>query len=193
MEGLKRGICFLEQNDINIRSFTTDRHSSIKKYLRVEKPEIKHWFDVWPMAKGNYSKCTEKSGTVIPCQKRIFFLYNGLAIRHCFEDFMHLKAILSLNVKCNYSVCVPPCNRLFGYIVMVLVAFPILGLLKMARRRTKDDALSKGEKRKVFAPESMLQREGFLPSLRVTSTCPDVGACWTSVSIRLQRWWRRRS
>lgn len=59
LEGLKRVITHLEEYKVNIRSLTTDRHSSVKKHLRTEKAHIKHWFDVWHMAKKIYMKVCE--------------------------------------------------------------------------------------------------------------------------------------
>lgn len=51
LEGLKRGLDSLGAK-ISITSLTTDRHPSVKKYMREQRPEITHWFDVWHMAKG---------------------------------------------------------------------------------------------------------------------------------------------
>jgi len=43
--------------DCNVHEdiLVTDRHVQIKKYLREEHQEIKHYFDVWHIAKGNYN------------------------------------------------------------------------------------------------------------------------------------------
>uniref|UniRef100_A0A6B0VFU9 Putative crack-1 is transposable element n=1 Tax=Ixodes ricinus TaxID=34613 RepID=A0A6B0VFU9_IXORI len=51
-EGCVRGIAFLKSKNILIRSFTTDRHSSIKAYMRIHQPTILHLFDVWHAVKG---------------------------------------------------------------------------------------------------------------------------------------------
>ena len=59
--GLKRSLTFMDDNNVQIDSFTTDRHPSIKKYMRDNRPGIKHWFDVWHVAKG------------VLCQLRHFF------------------------------------------------------------------------------------------------------------------------
>ena len=52
LEGLQRSMAFLKDRDLNIVSLTTDRHSSVKKWMREANPNILHWFDVWHVAKG---------------------------------------------------------------------------------------------------------------------------------------------
>lgn len=52
LEGLKRCITFLESKDIRVESIVTDRHAQIKCFMRKEKSEIIHEFDVWHVAKG---------------------------------------------------------------------------------------------------------------------------------------------
>ncbi|CAN7938098.1 unnamed protein product, partial [Ixodes hexagonus] len=51
-EGCVRGITFLKSRGILIGSFTTDRHSGIKAYMRTNQPTILHLFDVWHAVKG---------------------------------------------------------------------------------------------------------------------------------------------
>ena len=50
-EGLIRCMEDLEANQISIGTLITDRHPSIRKYIREEYPEITHYFDVWHIAK----------------------------------------------------------------------------------------------------------------------------------------------
>lgn len=52
LEGLKRALAFLEQNGVEVAVLVTDRHVQIKCFLRREKSDIKHEFDVWHVAKG---------------------------------------------------------------------------------------------------------------------------------------------
>ena len=40
-------------NDLTVSHLITDRHASVKKYMREEQTDIQHWFDVWHCAKGN--------------------------------------------------------------------------------------------------------------------------------------------
>ncbi|KAH7940575.1 hypothetical protein HPB49_002125 [Dermacentor silvarum] len=40
-----------------------DRHPGVNRYCRVEKPEIKHWFDTWHVAKGLKKKLLAASRT----------------------------------------------------------------------------------------------------------------------------------
>lgn len=50
-EGLKRSITFLENKDLKIGKMVTDRHVQIRKWLKDEKPDIAHFFDIWHIAK----------------------------------------------------------------------------------------------------------------------------------------------
>lgn len=56
LEGLKRCFAFLDDNDIAVVNLVTDRHPSVKKYMRLEKLDVNHLFDVWHVAKGVYKK-----------------------------------------------------------------------------------------------------------------------------------------
>ncbi|WAR31785.1 hypothetical protein MAR_034327 [Mya arenaria] len=58
----------LDLADVNVQNIITDRHSSIKKYLREEEPAINHWFDVWHVAKG-VNKKLEAAGRKKGCEK----------------------------------------------------------------------------------------------------------------------------
>ena len=46
LEGLKRSMAFLKDH-VNVSSLVTDHHSMVKKYMRDEHPDKKHYFDVW--------------------------------------------------------------------------------------------------------------------------------------------------
>lgn len=52
LEGLTNSLDFLEDNGVIPSTFTSDRHSSVKKYFKDNKPNITHLFDVWHVAKG---------------------------------------------------------------------------------------------------------------------------------------------
>ncbi|XP_046339478.2 uncharacterized protein LOC124120650 isoform X2 [Haliotis rufescens] len=56
LEGLKRGLAFLQAARVDVSDIITDRHTQIKAYLRKEEAGIHHWFDVWHVAKGIYKK-----------------------------------------------------------------------------------------------------------------------------------------
>ena len=51
-EGLLRVIQYLQQHGLNIDILVTDRHRQISKWLRENHPDIKHFYDVWHVAKG---------------------------------------------------------------------------------------------------------------------------------------------
>ncbi|XP_021342022.1 uncharacterized protein LOC110454168 isoform X2 [Mizuhopecten yessoensis] len=63
LEGLKRGLEQLNEDDIQVDTLVTDRHVMVKKYMREEQSNTKHYFDVWHMAKGVTKKlegCAKK-------------------------------------------------------------------------------------------------------------------------------------
>ncbi|KAL3854388.1 hypothetical protein ACJMK2_013659 [Sinanodonta woodiana] len=53
MEGLKRGLNHINNDHgLTIKTLVTDRHRMVQKYMREERADIKHYFDVWYLAKG---------------------------------------------------------------------------------------------------------------------------------------------
>lgn len=52
LEAVRRGLEQLADLNIALESFTTDRHPSVRKYMRTTHPEVKHQFDVWHVSKG---------------------------------------------------------------------------------------------------------------------------------------------
>ncbi|KAL1448016.1 hypothetical protein MTO96_028301 [Rhipicephalus appendiculatus] len=50
-EGLIRGLKFLSDHRMTVKSLTTDRHPGIKKYMRLQCPGICHYYDVWHVGK----------------------------------------------------------------------------------------------------------------------------------------------
>lgn len=51
LEGLKRGLACLDRH-VTVKALVTDRHSMVKKFMREEHSDIRHYFDVWHVAKG---------------------------------------------------------------------------------------------------------------------------------------------
>ena len=51
--GLACVLKFLEDHGLGVEVLRTDRHSQINKWLQESHSEIKHYFDVWHVAKGN--------------------------------------------------------------------------------------------------------------------------------------------
>ena len=45
LEGLKRGLQFLEGYDLTIGELITDRHIQVKKYMKDEHTDKQHYFD----------------------------------------------------------------------------------------------------------------------------------------------------
>uniref|UniRef100_A0A096M640 Uncharacterized LOC103145668 n=1 Tax=Poecilia formosa TaxID=48698 RepID=A0A096M640_POEFO len=56
LEGLKQGLCFLEQHGLTVAELVTDRHVQVCKWLKTEKPNIDQRFDVWHVSKGIFKK-----------------------------------------------------------------------------------------------------------------------------------------
>ena len=50
-EGLGRAMEFFSQYNIQIDILVTDRHKQINKWIRESHLEVKHYFDVWHVAK----------------------------------------------------------------------------------------------------------------------------------------------
>jgi solute carrier family 8 (sodium/calcium exchanger) len=51
LEGLKRGLQYIEDQQITVTRIITDRHLQITKWIREKHSEIDHRFDVWHVAK----------------------------------------------------------------------------------------------------------------------------------------------
>lgn len=51
LEGLKRGLAAIENDGVYPDYLVTDRHRSVQKYMREQKPAIKHKYDVWHTAR----------------------------------------------------------------------------------------------------------------------------------------------
>ncbi|KAK3105927.1 hypothetical protein FSP39_008705 [Pinctada imbricata] len=56
LEGLKKCLAALKQAGVMVSDLITDRHSMVKSYMKKEQPSIRHWFDVWHVAKGVFKK-----------------------------------------------------------------------------------------------------------------------------------------
>ena len=53
-EGLVRSLEFLRKQGLGVEVLVTDRHRQIAKYVRDTHPEMKHYYDVWYLAKGKF-------------------------------------------------------------------------------------------------------------------------------------------
>ena len=51
-EGLYRLMEFLKGEGLQISVLVTDRHKQINKWIRDTHPEVKHYYDIWRVAKG---------------------------------------------------------------------------------------------------------------------------------------------
>ncbi|XP_077548979.1 uncharacterized protein LOC144162359 isoform X1 [Haemaphysalis longicornis] len=52
-EGLKRCLEKLDASGVMVHSLTTDRHPSIRRCCTLERPGMRHYFDIWHIAKGS--------------------------------------------------------------------------------------------------------------------------------------------
>lgn len=87
--GLKRGLRDLELNNIQVHDLVTDRHVMIKSYMKKDRPEINHYFDVWHIAKG----------TVENIQLRIF--YSGVILYIYCCNFVSFFRNIKKTRKCR--------------------------------------------------------------------------------------------
>ena len=53
-EGLHRCMNFLKERKLEVDVLVTDRHKQINKWLQEAYPKIKHYYDIWHVAKGSY-------------------------------------------------------------------------------------------------------------------------------------------
>ena len=50
-EGLHRCLNFLKYYDLTVDVLVTDRHKQIDRWLQEEHPDVKHYYDIWHVAK----------------------------------------------------------------------------------------------------------------------------------------------
>ncbi|KAG1660234.1 hypothetical protein GQR58_022100 [Nymphon striatum] len=72
-EGLVRALKAIQQRGLKIKEVTTDRHTSIRKYLREKHQDVKHSLDVWHVAKGLRKKM-EKLAKQKGCQNILHWI-----------------------------------------------------------------------------------------------------------------------
>ena len=53
LESLKRQLAYLEESNVEVKKLITDRHTQVSAYMAWERPNIKHTYDVWHLAKGS--------------------------------------------------------------------------------------------------------------------------------------------
>ena len=67
VEGLK--LCFdhLDGQNVKIAKLATDRHVQERAHMKKERPNIKHNFDVWHVAKSVQNELRKKAQTIVTC------------------------------------------------------------------------------------------------------------------------------
>ncbi|KAL1421213.1 hypothetical protein MTO96_004224 [Rhipicephalus appendiculatus] len=63
LEGLKRALTSSDAHGVEVAEVVTDRYPQVKKYLRTEKPSVKHRFDARHVGKGVNKKLLAASKT----------------------------------------------------------------------------------------------------------------------------------
>jgi len=66
LEGLKRCLDHLQQEQVAIAKLATDRHVQVRAHLKKERPHIQHNFDVWHLVKSVQKKLFKKA-ELKPC------------------------------------------------------------------------------------------------------------------------------
>ena len=51
-EGLHRCLEFFKEKNLEVNVLVTDRHKQINKWLQETHPTVKHYYDIWHVAKG---------------------------------------------------------------------------------------------------------------------------------------------
>ena len=59
LDRLKHNLERLDENGISVTSLTTDRHKQVRKFLRKERKDIRHQFDIWHVSKNLKKKLTK--------------------------------------------------------------------------------------------------------------------------------------
>ena len=54
LEGFQRCLKTLNDNEVQVTHVITDRHVQIRSFLKKFLPQIRHYFDVWHVAKSTY-------------------------------------------------------------------------------------------------------------------------------------------
>lgn len=65
--GLQRCFNFLEEQHTNIAQFISDRHTSVAKWLRESVPTVRHYYDIWHVAR-SITKKLLKAGKEKDCE-----------------------------------------------------------------------------------------------------------------------------
>jgi hypothetical protein len=52
LEGAKRSFNFLNESDLKMDIFISDRHKGIAKWIRIKQKGTKHYNDIWHVNKG---------------------------------------------------------------------------------------------------------------------------------------------
>ena len=65
LEGLRRMKANMENHRIAVRVLVTDRHLQLQKWIRENWVEVRHYYDVWHIAKG----------TVLPVLRPYIYIY----------------------------------------------------------------------------------------------------------------------
>ena len=59
LDGLKHNLRRLDENGISMASLTTDRHKQVRKYMREERKDVTHQFDIWHVSKNIKKKLSK--------------------------------------------------------------------------------------------------------------------------------------
>ena len=63
----KACFAFIKQAGLSIRTFISDRHKSIAKWIREQEPSTQHYYDIWHVAK-SVTKKLLKAGKESGCE-----------------------------------------------------------------------------------------------------------------------------
>ena len=94
-EALIKCLNKLSELNLTVRTLTTDRHTQIRKYIRENRKDIKHCFDVWHFTKSIKKKLVSaaKKKTCIELGEWIIAIINHLwwSCSTCNGDYVTLK------------------------------------------------------------------------------------------------------
>ncbi|XP_072167444.1 uncharacterized protein [Diadema setosum] len=92
IRGFKDGLKAMEDSGLVVKEVVTDAHSSIAKYMRESKPQIKHSWDIWHGSK-NLAKKLTKASSRAATRPLLYW------VKHIIRHFWHCAQTCGGNVN----------------------------------------------------------------------------------------------
>ncbi|XP_067930909.1 uncharacterized protein [Watersipora subatra] len=90
LEGLKRCRAYLEEKNLHVAELTTDRHSSLMKYMSTQWSTVSHTFDSWHLTKNLRKRLTTLANSKVAY--RILLDWIPAVINHMYHVISHTQS-----------------------------------------------------------------------------------------------------